>query len=339
MNDVLLYSLYQAFPAITGNNRSTTNLKVGNITDDVFLTFFGMLGPIFLKKSQNNQQQVPKQVPKQVPRTKQALPRLAVQFPKIPYNCSLSVVLPAYNEEATIQRIIQETAQTLLALVSDFEILVINDGSKDQTAEKVKQLIPACPQLRLIQHTVNLGCGAALITGFTNATKEYTFYMDSDGQFDIRELVHFLPLLQHYDGVFGFRQHRQDHWGRQLNGWCWNQIIRFMFNIHIKDIDCAYKIFRTEYFQRVTLDARGPLLLTEAVYKFLHAGYNYTQVGVSHYPRQGGRSTGAKPTVILRAFYELFVYAQKWHRQEFKEYEQAQKLEDLAKQEVHNVRL
>ncbi len=103
---------------------------------------------------------------------------------------------------------------------------------------------------------------------------------------------------------------------RKLNAWGWNRIVRFVFYLKIKDIDCAFKIFRTDYFRRVKLEARGALLLTEVVYKFVRAGYSYTEVPVQHLPREGGNPTGAKPGVILRAFKELFFYASKWHAEE-----------------------
>jgi hypothetical protein len=140
--------------------------------------------------------------------------------------------------------------------------------------------------------------------------------MDADGQFDIYDLVRLLPHVGDFDGVFGYRFDRQDTWMRKLNAWGWNQIVRFIFNVRIKDIDCAFKIFRTDYFRQVTLEARGALLLTEVVYKFARMGYSFTEVPVKHLPREGGEATGAKPTVILRAFKEMFYYASKWYVEE-----------------------
>lgn len=322
MNNILLCSLTQTFPGMTSNDIGATILKVGAITGGFIIIFFGIFFLAVVKKSRNRQQQAPK--------VGLESPRPELQFPEYPYNYGISVVLPAYNEEAVIKDTIQQVSQTLSALVRDFEILVVNDGSKDKTADKVRQLISYYPHLSLVQHEANQGCGAALISGFTRASKEYTFYMDSDGQFDIRELVNFLPLLQKYDGVFGYRIQRHDHWIRRLNGWGWNQIMRFMFGIHVKDVYCAFKIFRTEYFRRTSLEASSALLITEAVYKFIQAGYSYTEVGINHYPRKSGSSTGNKPASILRAFYELFVYAQQWHRQEFQEHEKAQRFKDFT---------
>jgi glycosyltransferase involved in cell wall biosynthesis len=170
--------------------------------------------------------------------------------------------------------------------------------------------------VRLITHQVNQGAGAALVSGFMQATKAYTFYMDADGQFDIYDLNWLLPYLGEYDGVFGYREDRQDPLMRKLNAWGWNQVVRFVFNVRVRDIDCAFKIFRTDYFHHVVLEARGALLLTEVVYKFARAGYYYTEVPVKHLPREAGDATGAKLSVILRAFREMFFYAMKWYHEE-----------------------
>src|SRR6266566_9177322 len=129
--------------------------------------------------------------------------------------------------------------------------------------------------------------------------------MDADGQFDINDLRKFFPLVEEYGGVFGYRIDRQDTRMRKLNAWGWNHIVRYVFGLHIRDIDCAFKLFNAEFFRTNQLEARGALLLTEIVYKFARAGYTYTQVGVSHLPRNGGKGTGAKISVILRAFAEL----------------------------------
>jgi len=103
---------------------------------------------------------------------------------------------------------------------------------------------------------------------------------------------------------------------RKMNAWGWNQLVRVVFNIQVRDIDCAFKIFRTEYFGQVVLEARGAMLLTEVVYKFIRAGYHYTQIPVKHLPREAGKATGAKLSVIARAFKELFFCARKWHKEE-----------------------
>ncbi|HEU5383637.1 MAG TPA: glycosyltransferase [Ktedonobacteraceae bacterium] len=231
-------------------------------------------------------------------------------------NYSLSVILPAHNEEAAIAHTLYSVIQALTTMVQDFEIIVVDDGSKDRTGLIVGELAAVYPRVCLLTHPINQGAGAALVSGFMQATKDYTFYMDSDGQFDIHDLARLLPLLEKYDGIFGYRFDRQDSWIRKLNAWSWNRLVNLIFHLQVKDIDCAFKVFRTDYFQHVVLEARGAVLLTEVVYKFARLGYSFTQVPVKHLPREAGNATGAKLSVIARAFRELVFYARKWRREE-----------------------
>lgn len=297
MNTAVLYAVMQAFP-ITNAGPQSVFAKALVAAIMMVLSFCAMLFFVFAGTKRRMDMGIPGK-----PRT-------------IKYALSLSLVLPAYNEEANIQRTISNAIWSLVRMVEDFEIIVVDDGSRDETARIVKAVSAYEPRVKLISHQCNQGYGAALSTGFSKAGKQYTMYMDADGQFDLRDLNSMLPLLSSYDGVFGYRINRQDSWMRKLNAWGWNTIIRFVFGLRIKDIDCAFKIFRTEYFQNVTLEARGALLSTEVVYKFIRAGYSYTEVGVKHLPRKGGKSTGANLGVIARAFKELTYYAGMWHEQE-----------------------
>ena len=243
---------------------------------------------------------------------KEQLPQQSARRPASLYRYSLSVILPAYNEAENIQATLYAVLNVLPPLVSDFEIIVVDDGSKDQTGAIVESLAYSIPVIRVIHHPVNRGYGAALATGFGAATKEFCFYMDSDGQFDIRDLSKLLPLLQEYDGVFGYRVRRRDSWMRKVNAWGWNLLIRFTFNLKIRDVDSAFKIFRTDCVRQVQLESHGPLMPTELVYKFARAGYAYAEVGVKHYPRVKGRSRKANLGSTLCAFRELSYYVQKW---------------------------
>ena len=300
-NNIILWVFIQLLPStLTGAGLGATLLKVAVGASMMALSFVGQLTLVFV----TNKREIRRQI-------------LALSQPhSLYFPVSISIVLPAFNEEAVIATTVARVFQALSRMVADFEILVVNDGSKDRTGAIVAAIAAQEPRVRLVTHQVNQGAGAALVSGFIRATKAYTFYMDADGQFDIHDLVHLLPHLGEYDGVFGYRLDRQDPWVRKLNAWGWNQVVRFVFNIKIKDIDCAFKIFRTDYFHQVVLEARGALLLTEVVYKFARAGYNYTEVPVQHLPREGGNPTGAKLSVILRAFKELFFYAAKWHEEE-----------------------
>lgn len=231
-------------------------------------------------------------------------------------HCSLSVVLPAHNEEEAIASTVHEVIDTLCAWVQDFEVIVVNDGSQDRTGIILDTIAATHSCLKVIHHPVNQGYGAALVSGFEAVGKDLAFFMDSDGQFDIHDLERFFPLLEEYDAVLGYRMDRQDTWMRKLNAWGWKILVGMVFGVYVRDVDCAFKLYPAQFFREHRLETRGAMINTEILYKFTRAGYTYTQVGVHHLPRRGGRATGAKPAVILRAFRELFVFAWKWHREE-----------------------
>ncbi len=232
---------------------------------------------------------------------------------------SLSIILPAHNEEVAIGETVRSVCNAVSAWTGDFEIIVINDGSKDRTREIVEALMASDTRIRLLNHEQNQGYGAALVSGFEAISKDLAFFMDSDGQFDIRDLERFFPLIDTYDAVLGYRIQRQDTWMRKLNAWGWKMLVRLVFHLRVRDIDCAFKLYRASFFRTYRLETRGAMINTEILYKFTRAGYTYTEVGVKHLPRHGGQATGARPAVILRAFRELFVFAIRWHRQERKQ--------------------
>lgn len=227
---------------------------------------------------------------------------------------SLSVILPAHNEEAIIAKTLYDVIRMLSVWVQDFEIIVVNDGSKDRTGLIVAELASVYPRVRLLTHPANQGYGAALVSGFKAVTRDLAFFMDSDGQFDIRDLERFFPLIERYDAVLGYRINRQDTWLRKLNAWGWKLLVRAVLGLHVRDIDCAFKLYRAEFFRQQHLETRGAMINAEILYKFTQAGYTYTEVGAHHLPRQAGRATGAKPSVIARALRELAVYAWKWRQ-------------------------
>ena len=233
-------------------------------------------------------------------------------------NHSISVVLPAYNEEQVIANTVFEVLHVLNVWRMDFEILVVNDGSTDQTGEIVAALAltGAHSRVRLITHATNEGYGASLVSGFAAATKELVFFMDSDGQFDIRDLQKFFPLIDTYDAVIGYRIDRQDSWMRKLNAWGWKQVIGWVLGVHVRDVDCAFKLLHTEFLRQHPLETHGAMINAELLYRLTRAGCIYKEIGVNHLPRLHGCATGARLSVILRAFRELFVSAREWHREE-----------------------
>ncbi|HEX6780310.1 MAG TPA: glycosyltransferase family 2 protein, partial [Ktedonobacterales bacterium] len=204
----------------------------------------------------------------------------------------------------------------LAARVKDFEVIVVNDGSADRTGAIVSAVMEAEPRLRVVTHERNQGYGSALADGFAAATKELTFFMDSDGQFDIRDLSLLLPFIDEYDAVIGYRMDRQDTWVRKLNAWGWKGLVRSVLGVGVRDIDCAFKLLRTSFLHEHPLETRGAMINAELLYKLKRARCTYREVGVHHLPRRGGRATGANLRVIARAFRELFIYTNKWRREE-----------------------
>jgi len=158
----------------------------------------------------------------------------------------------------------------------------------------------------VVHHQRNLGYGAALRSGFGAATKELVFYTDGDGQFDITEMPPLIDLIKEYDIVSCYRINRRDNLIRKINGWGWSRLTSLLFGLKIRDVDCAFKLYKREIFDNIELSSKGALIDTEVLARAVRKGYRITQRGVHHYPRTAGSQTGANIKVILRAFGELF---------------------------------
>ncbi|HTI15513.1 MAG TPA: glycosyltransferase family 2 protein [Dictyobacter sp.] len=225
---------------------------------------------------------------------------------------SLSVVLPAYNEEAVIEQTVSYVATALANWTNDFEIIVVNDGSKDRTEEIIERLALSDPHICLLHHPTNKGYGAALMAGFQAATKELLFFMDSDGQFDIADLAQFFPLIERYDAVLGYRNPRCDPWPRKLNAWLWKQLVYLALGIQIRDLDCAFKLYHVCFLRSFQLETRGAMINAEMLYRLQQAGNTFAEVGVRHLERASGQATGANVAVIFKALHELAIFTVKW---------------------------
>ena len=219
---------------------------------------------------------------------------------------SISVFFPCYNEQENVARTVEKAVQTLMKLGVDYEIIIVNDGSSDDTGRIADGLAAENSHLRVVHHRHNLGYGAALQSGFCTATKELVFYTDGDGQFDIGELPPLLALMDQFDIVSCFRINRKDSFVRKVNAWCWTKLVCFLFGMKIRDIDCAFKLYKRRIFDDITLKSTGALIDAEILARAINKGYSVTQRPVHHYPRTAGTQTGARLKVILRAFKELF---------------------------------
>jgi glycosyltransferase involved in cell wall biosynthesis len=218
---------------------------------------------------------------------------------------SISVFLPCYNEQENVARTVGKAVQVLEKLGVDYEIIIVDDGSGDDTGRIADGLAVENDRIRVVHHQRNLGYGAALQSGFGAATKELVFYTDGDGQFDIGELPSLLVLMEQFDIVSCFRVNRQDSFVRKINAWCWTKLVCFLFGMKIRDIDCAFKLYKRKIFDDITLKSTGALIDAEVLARAINKGYSVTQRPVRHYPRTAGAQTGAKLKVIVRAFKEL----------------------------------
>ena len=219
---------------------------------------------------------------------------------------SLSVFFPCFNEKDAIGPLTKKTLTAVTQICEDFEIILVDDGSTDGTSGIADQLAATYPAVSVVHHVQNCGYGAALQRGFRTARKEYVFYTDGDGQFDINEISMLLPLIAEYDIVSGYRLNRQDGFLRKFNAFCWSSLVGFLFDLKLKDIDCAFKLYKREIFDHIEMHSTGALIDTEILARAKQKGYSMTQIGVHHYPRIAGQATGANLRVIAKAFRELF---------------------------------
>jgi glycosyltransferase involved in cell wall biosynthesis len=219
---------------------------------------------------------------------------------------SISVFFPCYNEQENVGRTVGKALEVLEKLNADFEAIIVDDGSSDGTGQIADEIAGRDGRVKVVHHQRNLGYGAALQSGFEAATKELVFYTDGDGQFDITEMPPLLALMEQYDIVSCYRLNRQDSFIRKINGWCWTILVCLMFGLKVRDIDCAFKLYKREIFDKIELSSTGALIDAEILARAARKGYRITQKGVHHYPRTAGVQSGASLRVILRAFKELF---------------------------------
>lgn len=219
---------------------------------------------------------------------------------------SISVFFPCYNEQGNVKRVVENALAVLDRMGADYEVIVVNDGSYDATGAIADEIASRNNRVKVIHHSENRGYGSAVRSGFKAATKELIFFTDGDGQFDISEMPPLLSLMAQYDIVTCYRIDRQDPLIRKINAWCWTRLVCFLFNMKIRDIDCAFKLFKRDSVDTAKLVSSGALIDTEILARAVRKGRKITQVGVHHYPRTAGTQTGAELSVIFRAFKELF---------------------------------
>jgi glycosyltransferase involved in cell wall biosynthesis len=222
---------------------------------------------------------------------------------------SLTAFFPCFNEEANVQPMVEQFLSVLPKVAKKFEVLIINDGSADQTGKIAEQLSKQHKNVRVIHHPKNLGYGASLRTGFAKAKHEWIFFTDGDMQFDVSQLQQFVPHTKTHDVIIGYRKRRAEGNLRAFNANLFKRYIDLLFRLHVKDIDCAFKLLKRNIIQKLPLQSTGAFTSAEFLYRLKKQGHRFRQVAVDHYPRQFGKPTGNNPRVIIKAGLEaLKVY-------------------------------
>ncbi len=218
---------------------------------------------------------------------------------------SLSIVLPAYNEEANVEGAVEHVSAVAQQLGMDHEIILVNDGSSDRTGEIGRALAQRVPNFRLVEHYPNRGYGGALKAGFSAAGKELIAFFPADKQFDFGEIERLLARIDEADIVSGYRADRQDSPVRKFFAFGWNTLMRLLFGYLCRDVDCGFKLFRREILEHVTIGSDGAMIDTEFLFKARSRGYRIADVPVTHLPRVAGEATGGNLRVIVKAFRDL----------------------------------
>ena len=231
----------------------------------------------------------------------------------------ITVFFPCYNEEENVEKQTLDVDRVLSEIADDYEVVIVDDGSTDRTAEIADRLAREHSHVRVIHHPHNLGYGVALKTGFMGARKDLILYTDGDNQFDIHDVRKMLPLMKEgVDMVVGYRADRQDKPLRKFVSHVYNFIIRLVFGLKVRDIDCAFKLFRRSVFDRIEIKSERFLIDTEILVKAKRAGLKIVETGVTHLPRMGGKSSVA-PGDVFRTVHELshlwvHIFAVNWKK-------------------------
>jgi glycosyltransferase involved in cell wall biosynthesis len=229
----------------------------------------------------------------------------------------LSIFFPAYNDSGTIASMVMGAVQTASKLTSDFEVIIVNDGSADATPQIADELARVYPEVRVVHHAVNRGYGGALQSGIASATRELIFYTDGDAQYDPAELEALWPhMTADVDLVNGYKISRSDPWHRIVIGRVYHHLVCTLFNLKLRDVDCDFRLMRKAMFERVILEKTSGVICLEMMKKIQDAGFRIAEVPVHHYHRAFGTSqffnfrrvfhTGVD---ILRLWYVLVLRA------------------------------
>lgn len=223
----------------------------------------------------------------------------------------ISVFFPAYNEEKNIEKTVLIAHRILKRLAQKFEIVIIDDGSVDATLKIIKRISSKYANIRVVTHNQNKGYGASLISGFYHSKYNLIAFTDSDGQFDFSEIEKFIDIQRqkNADLIIGYYLDRQVSFVRKMNSLLWQFLIRILFNLKVKDIDCGFKLLKKNVISTIPKleSQRGAFISTELLIKAKACGFKIVEIPVHHYARKKGSATGANLNVILSSFKDLFL--------------------------------
>ncbi len=219
----------------------------------------------------------------------------------------LSVFFPAYNDSGTIASMVIRTVQTASKLTPDFEVIVVDDGSADGTADIADELARTYPQVRAVHHPINRDYGAALQTGFRSATKELIFYTDGDAQYDPTELALLWDQIANADLVNGYKISRADPLHRIIIGRVYHYIVSLMFGLKLRDVDCDFRLMRRAIFERINLEKTSGIICVEMMKKIQDGGFRIVEVPVHHYHRAFGTSQFFNGRRLVRVARDLLL--------------------------------
>ena len=217
----------------------------------------------------------------------------------------LSLVFPVWDEEDNVGPLLASAVALGRRLGRSFEIVVVDDGSEDASAARIAAALAAHPEIRAVHHAANRGYGAALRSGLREARGELVFFSDADLQFDLDEIERLLGHTGSFDVVAGYRAPRRDGWWRDVLAFGWGALVNGLFDLGVRDIDCAFKIFRRPVIDAIEVASIGAFVNTEILVRAQRAGFRIHEVPVSHHPRVAGRAKGVSPRVVVRAIVEL----------------------------------
>jgi glycosyltransferase involved in cell wall biosynthesis len=223
-----------------------------------------------------------------------------------PHVRSVSAFFPCYNDEHSISTMVRAARGALVGNVERFEIMVVDDGSTDNSLLVLESLCDEIPELSIVHHDVNRGYGGALISGFAAATLEWVFYTDGDAQYDASELVRCIEAVRPgTDVVQGWKIERGDPWYRKVIGRVYHHTVRLLFDLHVRDTDCDFRLIRSTLLDRIELTSTSGVICVEMMRKFEQADAQFVEVGVSHRARPHGRSQFFRLPAIARSARQL----------------------------------